>query len=213
MAAADGVTAQAKAEGVDSDTIRGWGAPSLVRCCFSLFQFLAAGLVLVPVPAFSPYLFVVVIVQCTAFLMTLQRKNVCSHRLVTVTYAALLLAGGAMSLHSALSTRSHCTSGMVGFVAYMLRVAGMGKYQLWSLLSLLVILVVGPLTAPSEQGGVPALYNPHSSSSSHTSAEHWPGATWWQPYQAAAGVIAALAALVVALPLHVRRVARRRKSS
>ena len=75
-----------------SKSIRDLSAPLVVKYYFSVIQFFATASVLYGSRRCSLYYFQALVIQVTAFLMTLRRKNLVSHVFNVVVYG-LLLAG------------------------------------------------------------------------------------------------------------------------
>jgi len=122
-----------------SSTIQGLDAPPFMRYFFSVMQFHATAGCLIGVRRFSTQFFYVWIIQFTAFLMTLRRKNIAPHGPLVVTYGVMLTAGFLVSTHD------HYTHGLwlsvqtLAHVAATLRLGvRLNKYVLWIGLAVLV---------------------------------------------------------------------------
>jgi len=138
-----------------SDSIRGWNTSVGYRFFFAVMQFQGTALILVGVRRFGVYFFHVIILQLTAFLLTIRRKNLVGHRSVAVVYAALLLLGTSVSLYDFVWTGRGDLVGSVGLVAYLLRVpGGMNKYLVWGLMAVVVVLTSVYLAPLQAQGGM-----------------------------------------------------------
>jgi hypothetical protein len=122
-----------------SHTIRDLNASPSIRFQFSVMQFYATTGCLFGFTRYSIHFVMVFIIQCNAFLMTLQRKNLASHVAMVTAYGTMLTIGfvvGAWEVHRVgafwfLSTLSN--------TAALLRM-GMrwNKYVLWICMSLLM---------------------------------------------------------------------------
>lgn len=138
MCAADWATAAVGAGG-RSLSIREWNTSAGYRFFFAAMQFQGTAAVLVGLPRCGLYLFHVCILQVTAFLLTLRRKNLVSHNTIAVVYAVLLVLGTGVSLVDFLHTGRGDMVGSIGLLAFLLRVTcGMNKYLVWTSCAALV---------------------------------------------------------------------------
>lgn len=96
MAAADFSTWWVGPQG-RSSTIQDLDAPPPMRFFFSVMQFQATAGCLVGVRRFSTQFFYVWIIQFTAFLMTLRRKNIAPHWPLVIGYGIMLASGFVIS--------------------------------------------------------------------------------------------------------------------
>ena len=85
-----------------SNSIRDLSAPASVKYYFSVMQFFATAVTLFGLRRSSLYFYMALVIQVTAFLMTLRRKNLVSHELNTVLYGALLAGGFSMGVYECL---------------------------------------------------------------------------------------------------------------
>jgi len=76
------------------------------------------------------------IIQCNSFLMTLRRKNVASHEVLTSCYGALLLAGLLIAVIDDDYNDCMLPAGTYGNIAVLLRMGPLhlDKYLLWTIL-------------------------------------------------------------------------------
>ena len=82
-----------------SRSIRDLSAPASVKYYFSVMQFYATAVALFGLRRSSLFFYIALVVQVTAFLMTLRRKNLVSHEWNIVLYGALLAGGFAMGAY------------------------------------------------------------------------------------------------------------------
>ena len=141
MAAAD--AASKLYADVHSSTIQDLQTTPGVRFFFSAMQVYGTAHVLVGVRRFTAQFVFVFIVQITAFMMTLRRKNVISHRMWVVLYGLLLGTGFAFSWQDiAVFGPAGAIKGMAGAVAGVAGVArlllGCNKYVLWGVCAVVV---------------------------------------------------------------------------
>ncbi len=119
---------------VKSGTIRDMQAPGWVRFFFSLMQIHATTAILIGVRRVTAQFCIVGIVQLTAFMMTVRRKNLIAHQTWITLYGCLLIAGcvGMVDNHKYASYKG--MGGAIGNAAVILRVGfGFPKYVLWGL--------------------------------------------------------------------------------
>lgn len=124
-----------------SQTIRDLNATPAVRFHFSVMQFYATTGCLFGFTRYSIHFVMVFIIQCNAFFMTLQRKNLASHMTMVAAYGVMLGIGfvvGAWEVHRIgafffLSTLSNTAAILrMGFQC--------DKYVLWTGMSVLLYL-------------------------------------------------------------------------
>jgi len=138
MLAADAATAAVGKHG--SDSIRGWNTSPARRFFFAVMQFQGTAVIMVGLPRFQTYFFHVLILQLTAFLLTLRRKNIVGHAAVSWVYGILLVLGAAVSLYDFVVTERGDMVGSIGLAAYLLRVGvGVNKYAVWALFAALTV--------------------------------------------------------------------------
>jgi len=120
-----------------SSTIQELDAPPFMRFFFSVMQFHATAGCLLGVRRFSTQFFYVWVIQFTAFLMTLRRKNLAPHGPLVVTYGVMLAAGAAVSLYDHSSAGLFLAHNILAHTAVILRVGlRTPKYVLWGGLAL-----------------------------------------------------------------------------
>lgn len=157
-----------------SKSIRDLAGPAWVKYFFSVMQFLATAVHLVGFTRSSLYFYIALVIQVTAFLMTLRRRHVVSHGCNLVLYSLLLLGGfltGVYECYVATQTNdtTHSLSWltMVGWVACTAALWRMGpwktfrnKYIIWTV----VHLGLENAIRPGLQGDVayPGVLSSHS---------------------------------------------------
>lgn len=101
------------------------------------------GLCLIGMRRYSVHLGAVMIVQCNSFLMTLRRKNVASHEVLTAIYGALLLAGLLIAVVDGDYNDCLLAGGTFGSIAVLLRMGPLhlNKYVLWTMLFCIICAV------------------------------------------------------------------------
>ena len=115
-----------------SSTIQGLDAPPFMRFFFSVMQFHATAGCLIGVRRYSTQFFYVWIIQFTAFLMTLRRKNLAPHGPLVVTYGLMLTAGAMISTYDHYLNGCWLFHGMLAHTAAGLRMGlRLNKYVLW----------------------------------------------------------------------------------
>ncbi len=122
-----------------SNSIRDLKASPMIKYYFSVMQFLATGVSLVGIRRCSLHYYMVMVVQVTAFLMTLRRKNLVSHEKNVILYALLLAGGFAVGIYETYvwdpAQELLWTSAFLGMTAAVLRIlCGMNKYVIWTIL-------------------------------------------------------------------------------
>jgi len=120
-----------------SSTIQELDAPPFMRFFFSVMQFHATAGCLIGVRRFATQFFYVWIIQFTAFLMTLRRKNLAPHGPLVTTYGAMLTAGFVISTIDHSLHGSWLMANTLATAAAVLRLGlGINKYVLWGGLAL-----------------------------------------------------------------------------
>lgn len=116
-----------------SDTIRDLDAPAFARYYFSVSQFYATAVCLVGLRRYTLQFLMVSFTQLTAFLMTLQRKNLASPRALIGINAVILVMGFSVGCFELVRARALCLVGTVANGAAVLRMGPlqMNKYLLW----------------------------------------------------------------------------------
>lgn len=122
-----------------SNSIRDLKASPMIKYYFSVMQFLATGVSLVGIRRCSLHYYMLMVVQVTAFLMTLRRKNLVSHEKNVVLYALLLAGGFAVGIYETYfwepSQELLWMSAFIGTAAAVLRIlCGMNKYVVWTIM-------------------------------------------------------------------------------
>jgi len=116
-----------------SSTIQELDAPPAMRYFFSVMQFHATAGCLVGVRRFSTQFFYVWIIQFTAFLMTLRRKNLAPHGPLVVGYGIMLTAGFCISTYDHYINGQWLLVNTLANAAAALRLGGrINKYVLWA---------------------------------------------------------------------------------
>ena len=121
-----------------SNTIRDLSASPLMRLLFSTAQIHATAACLIGSRRFTVQFVMVFVVQLTAFMMTLRRKNIVSHRLWVGIYGSMLCGGFGLLAHEMAvhSDPRHVVRGMGGAIsslAALLRLRfRVDKYILWA---------------------------------------------------------------------------------
>lgn len=115
-----------------SSTIQELDAPPFMRFFFSVMQFHATTGCLIGVRRFATQFFYVWIIQFTAFLMTLRRKNLAPHGPLVTTYGFMLTAGFVISTIDHTMHGSWLMAQNIATLAAVLRLGfGVNKYMLW----------------------------------------------------------------------------------
>ncbi|GAX15932.1 hypothetical protein FisN_22Hu218 [Fistulifera solaris] len=122
-----------------SNSIRDLKASPVIKYYFSVMQFLATGVSLVGLRRCSLHYYMVMVVQVTAFLMTLRRKNLVSHETNVILYALLLAGGFVVGIYETYvwdpAQELLWISAFLGMTAAVLRIlCGMNKYVIWTML-------------------------------------------------------------------------------
>ena len=116
-----------------SSTIQDLHAPAAMRFFFSVMQFHATAGCLLGVRRFSVQFMYVWVIQFTAFLMTLRRKNLAAHHPLVSGYGIMLTAGFLVSMNDHLSVGAFALSqAMANFAACARLGLRMPKYVLWA---------------------------------------------------------------------------------
>ncbi|KAL1526180.1 hypothetical protein AB1Y20_014908 [Prymnesium parvum] len=119
-----------------SSTIRDLDAPPALQFFFSVMQFHATAGCLVGVRRYSTQFVYVWIIQFTAFLMTLRRKNLAPHRPLVRIYGVMLTFGFVIATLDALSANSWAFVNTVANTAAIGRLGcRIDKYVLWLIMA------------------------------------------------------------------------------
>jgi len=134
-----------------SSTIQHLDAPPAMRYFFSVMQFHATAGCLVGIRRFSTQFFYVWIIQFTAFLMTLRRKNLAPHWPLVIGYGIMLTAGFLISSYDHYTHGSWLLANTLANAAAALRMMGrIDKYVLWVGLALLLHVLRPHLVVPPD---------------------------------------------------------------
>lgn len=113
-------------------TIREVEAPAPVRKFFSILQFHATSGCLICVRRFSTQFMYVWIIQFTAFLFTLRRKNIFPHGILMGTYAFMLVAGFVVATYEDLQAGTFLLHNVMGNMSAFNRLSlRWNKYIVW----------------------------------------------------------------------------------
>jgi hypothetical protein len=133
-----------------SNSIRELKAPVAIKYYFSVMQFMATSVALFGDRRNSVYFYKVMVLQVTAFLLTLRRKNLVSHSLNVVLYGALLAGGLGIGLYEYVGRRSGGDVDALIMVGSMAALWRMGpwpsvlrnKYLIWTTMHCIVLQLV-----------------------------------------------------------------------
>jgi hypothetical protein len=120
-----------------SNTVRGTTYNDPFGIWFaSEMQFNLTALCLVGLRRYSMHLVAVAIIQLNSFLMTLRRKNVASHEVLTAAYGLLLVLGFWVGVMEEDYSEEIYPAGTIGSLAVILRMGPLhvNKYVLWTVL-------------------------------------------------------------------------------
>ena len=138
MAAADAAS-RSVGDASRSSTIQDLAAPAPLRFFFSAMQFHATTGCLIGLRTLSTQFVYLFIIQCTAFAMTLRRKNLVGHTPFVFAYFAALLFGFAVATADALSHDAFAMVNTIGNAAALARLGlRVDKYKLWVAVALIV---------------------------------------------------------------------------
>ena len=106
-------------------------------------QFSLTAACLIGMRRYSVHLGALMIIQCNSFLMTLRRKNVASHEVLTATYGVLLLIGLLVAVLDDDYNDCMLPAGTYGNIAVIMRMGPLhlNKYALWTVLFLSLELI------------------------------------------------------------------------
>jgi len=134
-----------------SSSVQDLAAPPFVRFFFSFMQFQATATCLVGVRRFSTQFFYVWLIQCTAFLMTLRRKNVVPPKWPYIIYAGMLIATYLIHMHEYTSAGCWLLVNVIGHTAAYLRLGlRLSKYGIWAGFAVLLYLLRDLLTLTAD---------------------------------------------------------------
>ena len=120
-----------------SSTIQDLDAPPAMRYFFSVMQFHATTACMFGLRRFSTQFVYVWIIQATAFLMTLRRKNLLPHGPLVSTYGIMLIYGFVVATYDARSYGAWTTLNALSNTAALLRLGlRVNKYVLWCIMAL-----------------------------------------------------------------------------
>jgi len=121
-----------------SSTIQDLDAPPWLRFFFSVMQFHATAGCLLGIRRYSTQFMYVWIIQFTAFLMTLRRKNLAPHNALVRVYGIMLSLGFVIATNDALSANSWALQQTLSNTAAIGRLGcRLNKYVLWAAMSVL----------------------------------------------------------------------------
>ena len=116
-----------------SNTIREVAAPAWVRVFFSIMQFHGSAFCLMGAQRYTTSFAFITIVQCNAFLMTLQRRNIGSHAVMLGIYFLMLVGGFASYCYEGLHEGVFYRVQTVANLAATFRMGfGISKYLIWA---------------------------------------------------------------------------------
>jgi|MDTA01.1.fsa_nt_gb hypothetical protein len=137
-AAADAGSASV-GEAARSSTIRDLEGPAALRFFFSFGQFVATTNCLIGQRRYSLQFVYVWVIQFTAFLLTLRRKNLAPHNPLMITYGAMLAFGIGVALYEAHLMGSTIMPLALSNIAVIGRMYfGINKYVLWAGMAVVV---------------------------------------------------------------------------
>ena len=113
-------------------------------------QFSLTAACLIGMRRYSVHLGALMIIQCNSFLMTLRRKNVASHEVLTATYGVLLLLGLLVAVLDDDYNDCMLPAGTYGNIAVLFRMGPLhlNKYALWTMLFLSLQLIRSSTGSP-----------------------------------------------------------------
>mmetsp|Transcript_20482 Transcript_20482/g.41652 ORF Transcript_20482/g.41652 Transcript_20482/m.41652 type:complete len:370 (-) Transcript_20482:486-1595(-) len=130
-----------------SSSVQDLAAPQFVRFFFSFMQFQATATCLVGVRRFSTQFFYVWLIQATAFLMTLRRKNVVPPKWPYMIYAGMLIATYLVHMHEYTNAGCWLLVNIIGHTAAYLRLGlRISKYAIWAGFALVLYALRDSLT-------------------------------------------------------------------
>jgi hypothetical protein len=146
-----------------SDSIRKLDVPNYVRYFFSIMQFFATSGCLLGMRRSSVQFYFVIIIQCNAFLMTLQRKNLAGNKTLVYVYGSGLLLGLFVGRSEACiyGTNGRVLISLVGNLAILIRLGPLprafriiqNKYVLWTVLAYFMHLL-RPMVDGNEENAI-----------------------------------------------------------
>ena len=155
MAAAD-ISSYCQGPHHTSGFARELDVPAIVKYFFSMAQLGATAMILQGQRRYTMHFIMIIIIQGNAFLMTIRRKNLASHTVLTSIYGIALAGAGIMAHleYSRANSNIRRAVGLIGFTATLLRtgprwIPGLSmiqnnKYLLWISLYLLHETCVRP---------------------------------------------------------------------
>lgn len=170
MAAAD-LSSYSQGPNHTSGFARELDVPAIVKYFFSMAQLGATAMILLGQRRYTMHFIMVIIIQGNAFLMTVRRKNLASHTVLTSIYGIALAGAGIMANleYSRVNGNVRRAVALIGFTATLLRtgprwVPGLSiiqnnKYLLWISMYILQETYVRPYL-DVEMSPARALVNP-----------------------------------------------------
>jgi len=139
-----------------SSSVQDLAAPPFVRFFFSFMQFQATATCLVGVRRFSTQFFYVWLIQATAFLMTLRRKNVVPPKWPYLIYAAMLVATYLVHMHEYTGAGCWLLVNIIGHSAAYLRLGlRLSKYGIWASFAAILFFFRDHLALTEDEGPFP----------------------------------------------------------
>jgi hypothetical protein len=142
-------------------TIRDLEAPAWLKTFFSNMQFHLTAICLVGVSRFSLNFMSVWIIQFTAFLMTLRRKNLAPHHFIVALYAAMLFTGFCVTTFDLVHEDCFFLCHILGNCGFLLRIgARWSKYSVWAVVCVVFLALTVCLVEVEVDGA--SLTVPHA---------------------------------------------------
>jgi hypothetical protein len=122
MAAAD-ISSYCQGPNHTSGFARELDVPAITKYFFSMAQLGATAMILHGQRRYTMHFIMIIIIQGNAFLMTIRRKNLASHTVLTSIYGIALLGAGIMAHYeySRVNVNVRRAVGIIGFLATILR--------------------------------------------------------------------------------------------
>jgi hypothetical protein len=113
------------------NTIQGLDTYPVVKYLFSVAQFVATARCIIGAHNYANHFLFIWIIQCTAFLMTLRRKNIVSHNILVGLYGLLLYIGMKTPRRNFIGVKERAW--IMGATGTLLRMGfGWNKYVVWA---------------------------------------------------------------------------------
>jgi len=140
MAAADAINSMYRQRGTHSNYVRDMDTKPWVKFLFSSVQIGGTCFCVVGQRRYSFHFLAVFVVQFSAFMMTLRRKNMMSHAAWVATYGCILLLAGVAALVDLVRYRQWRMVVLTNFSAVLRCVYGIDKYALWGGMALMLAI-------------------------------------------------------------------------